>query len=206
MTLFTRIFVERAYDYAERAFLTVLGIAIVARFAPTLSDYPINVLLVISECAAVVMIVLRRPSTHIDLSAYAIGIALVGTTGSLLVRPGGTPLIPLWIGAAMMVTGFLLNIASKLSLNRSFGLTAANRGVQRQGPYRFMRHPMYAGYIITQMGFLLTNPTLWNVVFYAAAWSAQLLRISAEERVLMRDAEYRSYAQRVPYRLAPGLY
>jgi protein-S-isoprenylcysteine O-methyltransferase Ste14 len=152
------------------------------------------------------MIVLRRPAQQTDLSAYAVLVALAGTAGGLLVRPGGDPLVAGWIAGLMMLTGILFNISAKVSLNRSFGMTAANRGVKRQGPYRFMRHPMYVGYAITQLGFLLMNPTLWNLAVYAMAWTAQLLRIGAEERVLSHDPEYRAYAGAVRYRLVPGLY
>lgn len=197
---------DLAFDYGERLFLSVLCGGIVLRLLPTLADNPMNLLLVVSETAAVVMIVLRRPAQQTDLSAYAVLVALAGTAGGLLVRPGGDPLVAGWIAGLMMVTGILFNISAKVSLNRSFGMTAANRGVKRQGPYRLMRHPMYVGYAITQLGFLLMNPTLWNLSVYAIAWTAQLLRIGAEERVLNNDPEYRAYAGAVRYRLVPGLY
>jgi len=202
----TRPLAERLYDLAERAFICGLGASIVWRFWPSLAGHPFNVLLVASELAAVVMILLRRRAQRLDMSPYAILIALVGTTGGLLVRPGGAALIPEWIGGLVMIAGALLNISAKLSLARSFGVAAANRGVKRSGPYRFLRHPMYAGYIVTQVGFLLTNPTLWNLAVYAAAWTAQLLRIAAEEKVLGEDERYRDYARAVRFRLAPGLY
>lgn len=199
---------ELIYDYAERIFLTILGFSIIIRFLPSIGRHPVDAILLVSELAAVAMIVIRkRATTGIDLSAQAILVALVGTTGGLLVQPGGgSGLIPEWLAAAVMVTGGLLNIAAKVALNRSFGLTAANRGVKRSGPYRLMRHPMYAGYITTQIGFLLANPTAWNLTLYAIAWTAQILRIRAEERVLSKDAAYQAYAAAVPFRLAPGVY
>ena len=55
-------------------------------------------------------------------------------------------------------------IAGKLSLGRSFGLIPANRGVVSTGVYRFVRHPIYLGYLITHVGFVVANPTMWNVV------------------------------------------
>jgi protein-S-isoprenylcysteine O-methyltransferase Ste14 len=133
-------------------------------------------------------------------------IALVGTTAGLLVQPGGDNLGPAWAGGLIMLIGGLLSIAAKVSLNRSFGLTAANRGIKRDGPYRFMRHPMYAGYMITQAGFFLANPTGWNLSVYAIAWGVQILRILAEEKVLNQDETYREYAGAVPFRLVPGVF
>ena len=51
---------------------------------------------------------------------------------------------------SVMVSGLVLHLYGKVCLARSFGLVAANRGVQRLGPYRVIRHPIYAGYVITQ--------------------------------------------------------
>src|SRR5690348_7895097 len=104
-----RALAERLYDYAERIFVTALGVGVVMRFWPTIHDNPLNLLLVVSECAAVLMIALRRRAQHTDLSPYAITIALVGTTGALLVKPGGATLIPPILGASFMAAGLLLN-------------------------------------------------------------------------------------------------
>jgi protein-S-isoprenylcysteine O-methyltransferase Ste14 len=197
---------ERVYDYAERAFVTLLGLSIILRFLPGLSRHPFDVVLLTSECAAVAMVLFRKPARRADLSAYAVAIALAGTTAGLLVAPGGHAAVPDLVSGLVMITGGLISIAAKVCLNRSFGLTAANRGVKRTGPYRAVRHPMYAGYIMTQLGFLLAHPTAWNLAVYAVAWLLQLMRIAAEEDVLIEDPAYRDYAAGVRARLIPGLY
>jgi protein-S-isoprenylcysteine O-methyltransferase Ste14 len=197
---------ERIYDFAERAFVALLSGSIILRFLPSLADHPFNAVLLASECAVVAITLFRRNAERVDLSAYAITIALVGTTAGLMVRPDPSGHVPVWVGGLVMIAGGLLSIAAKVALNRSFGLAAANRGVKRQGPYRFMRHPMYAGYILTQAGFLMCNPSAWNIGVYLIAWTVQVLRIQAEEKVLMDDAAYRDYAATAPFRLVPGLY
>lgn len=199
-------FAERAYDLAERAFVALLSGSIILRFLPTLADQPFNVVLLTSEIAVVAITLFRRRAERVDLSAYAVIIALVGTTAGLMVRPDPSGPVPAWIGGLVMIAGGLLSVAAKVALNRSFGLAAANRGVKRDGPYRLMRHPMYAGYVLTQIGFLMCNPSFWNIGVYAIAWMVQLLRIGAEERVLGEDAAYRDYAGAVPFRLVPGIY
>jgi protein-S-isoprenylcysteine O-methyltransferase Ste14 len=65
---------------------------------------------------------------------------------------------------------------------------------------------MYLGYIIAQLGYLLHNPTAWNIAVYAVCWSLQIARISREERHLSADPAYRDYTDRVRFRLIPGLY
>ena len=157
---------ERAYDLAERAFVALLSGSIILRFIPSLADHPFNVVLLASECAVVAITLFRRRAETVDLSAYAVTIALVGTTAGLMVRPEASGPVPAYVGGLIMIAGGLLSIAAKVALNRSFGLAAANRGIKREGPYRFMRHPMYAGYILTQAGFLACNPSAWNIGVY----------------------------------------
>jgi protein-S-isoprenylcysteine O-methyltransferase Ste14 len=118
----------------------------------------------------------------------------------------GIPLVPLVICFGLMSSGIVLQISAKLALGRSFGIVAANRGVKVMGPYRFLRHPMYAGYTMTHVGFLLAMPSLLNAVLYATALVMQIERILREERVLTQDAGYRAFAARVNYRLIPGIF
>lgn len=194
------------FDLVERTLLLVLSSWTIFRLAPKILSQPHVSVLLVSELLCVVLILLRRPAHRIDVTPYAALVAFFGTTAPLLVVAPGGALLPSWLGYVMMIAGLLLNISAKLALNRSFGLTAANRGVKRAGPYCLLRHPMYAGYALTQLTFLLLNPCLWNLCIYAASWSAQLLRIHAEERVLLQDQAYQAYAAKVRFRLIPGIY
>ena len=65
---------------------------------------------------------------------------------------------------------------------------------------------MYAGYTLTHIGFLLACPSIANSVLYASAFVFQVMRILREERILVRDPQYRDYAAEVRYRLLPGLF
>jgi protein-S-isoprenylcysteine O-methyltransferase Ste14 len=105
-----------------------------------------------------------------------------------------------------MISGFVLQLSAKLTLRRSFGVVAANRGVKASGPYRLIRHPMYAGYALTHVGFLLAGPTLWNLAIYGTTLTIAVRRIIAEERVLRLDPVYQSLTTRVRYRLLPFVF
>ena len=74
------------------------------------------------------------------------------------------------------------------------------------GPYRIVRHPMYAGYTILHIGFLLSFPSLWNIVLYSTELAIQLARLLREELLLNEDQSYRAYAARVRYRLVPLIF
>ncbi len=106
----------------------------------------------------------------------------------------------------MMVTGLALAIVAKLTIRRSFGVAAANRGVVLARPYRFVRHPMYAGYILVYAGILLNNPLAWNLVIYLFTITLLVARIFAEEKLLANDPAYAAFMGRVHYRLLPGIF
>ena len=197
----------RGLDAIERLALLGLYSWLVVRLWPqtfALDQFWV-LLLFASEGLVVLLLLLRKPALDISRRWQDWALALGGTFLPLFVVKGGAPLL-LGVGAILMATGLLINVAAKISLWRSFGLVAANRGVRRIGAYRFVRHPMYLGYMMTHAGFLLVSPSAINLAIYAAVWTLLVLRIRAEERVLMADPEYRDYATRVRARLVPGLY
>ena len=202
----TRANQATALDWIERVTLFLLFGGLLARIWPTLGTHPFNLLLLISDGLVVALTLLRRPSEQVSRSRVDLLLAMTATAAPLLAVSGGQPLVPADIGNGLMAAGLILSLYAKITLWRSFGLVAANRGVKRHGPYRIIRHPMYLGYAITQVGFALLNPVWSNVLIYGAAFGLQILRLKAEEGLLARDPIYAAYMQRVRYRLAPGLF
>jgi protein-S-isoprenylcysteine O-methyltransferase Ste14 len=170
---------------------------------PTVATF----LLLASEVLPAVLILIRRHSAaHSDkILDWCLGFA--GTNVALLTLPAvpGHIITQEWCSAILLI-GFYVQVAAKVTLGRSFGIVAANRGVKIEGPYRFVRHPIYAGYTISHIGFLLGFPSLHNFVLYSAALALQIARLMREERLLKQDAAYREYASRVRYRLIPGVF
>jgi protein-S-isoprenylcysteine O-methyltransferase Ste14 len=69
-----------------------------------------------------------------------------------------------------------------------------------------VRHPIYTAYLVTMIGYVLENPSLWNIGVVSAVTGLQLVRIEEEERCLRVDDEYRAYSSRVRYRLVPYVF
>jgi protein-S-isoprenylcysteine O-methyltransferase Ste14 len=69
-----------------------------------------------------------------------------------------------------------------------------------------VRHPIYLGYLITHIGFVVANPADWNLAVLAAADVALMLRAICEERTLALDDQYRAYMGRVRWRVIPGIF
>jgi protein-S-isoprenylcysteine O-methyltransferase Ste14 len=193
-------------DLIEKFLVATFMIVLAARLVPVVlatGALP-PMLLLMSEGVVVLFILLRRPTQDISRRG---GDWLLGLAGTLLpllaIPPVGSALLPWHVAETVMIAGFLLQLSAKLTLRRSFGVVAANRGIKASGPYRLIRHPMYAGYALTHVGFLLAGPTLWNLAIYGATLTIQVRRIVAEERVLRLDPAYQSLVSRVRYRLLP---
>jgi protein-S-isoprenylcysteine O-methyltransferase Ste14 len=165
--------------------------------------YPL--LILPSEGLVVALLLIRRRTDRISTNMWDWSLAAIGTTMVLLIDRGGAPVLGL-LGPYLMVLGLVIHVGAKISLWRSFGLVAANRGLRLSGLYSVVRHPMYAGYIVSHVGFLLAAPALWNVAVYAVAWAVMIARIYAEERVLSEDANYNTYKTTVRYRLVPRVF
>ncbi len=192
-------------DLAERGFVLLLMLLFMMRLAPAVGSGACNILIGVSEGLSAILILARRPGAVIA-TPYAWAISIGGTCAPLLVAPGGLRLVPGTAPLVLMAVGLAFSISAKAFLRRSFGILPANRGVRREGPYRIVRHPMYAGYALTHLGFLVSSFELRNVAAYAVCWTAMALRIRAEEAFLSRDPAYRAYRGTVAYRLIPGLW
>ena len=166
-----------------------------------------GLLLLASEMLVVVFTALRRAPSTVDRSLRARLFTTLSMLGPPLVRPAAVAaLLAEPITVALSAAGLLVSIGGKLSLGRSFGLMPANRGIVSTGLYRIVRHPIYMGYLITHVGFLTANPTLWNMVWLVIADLALMVRATCEEKTLAKDPAYRAYLDRVRWRVVPGLF
>lgn len=129
-------------------------------------------------------------------------------------RFGWSPLFPVWLN----IVGFLL-----VALGYAFGGWAmvenrffstmvriqTDRGhrVCDSGPYRFVRHPGYAGNMLALPGMVLALGSDWTIIPALVALIIAVIRTSLEDRTLQEELPgYRDYARRVRYRLFPGIY
>lgn len=164
-------------------------------------------LLVVTESFAVGLSLFARVPVKRDWRPVAFLCSMGGTYYFLAVRLApGVQLIPETVGAGLQLLGICWQMFAKVSLRRSFGILPANRGVVSRGAYRFVRHPMYLGYFVTNIGFLLVNFGWQNMLVYGCQFALQVVRILREERLLSADPEYRSYLRRVRYRVIPGVF
>jgi protein-S-isoprenylcysteine O-methyltransferase Ste14 len=199
-----------AADIAARmtivALFTFMAVRIGADFAQT--GRLTGMLLLVSEALVVVLTVVRRPTETVDRTMRARVLTTLSLLGPVLAVPGpaAAAILAERVTVAICACGFLVVIAGKLSLGRSFALMPANRGIVSTGLYRLVRHPIYLGYLVTHVGFLAANPTVSNVLTLVGADIALLARAVCEEQTLARDSAYRDYQQKVRWRVLPGVF
>jgi protein-S-isoprenylcysteine O-methyltransferase Ste14 len=114
-----------------------------------------------------------------------------------------------WVAGAAIgleLIGMVFTQVSRLYLGRRFGLLPANRGIVSNGPFRWVRHPIYSGWVILTIGFLMAYPNARNIATFVLSLPFQIWRIALEEEHLMQDSEYRAYVERTRWRLFPGIY
>jgi protein-S-isoprenylcysteine O-methyltransferase Ste14 len=216
---------DHVLDFIERAVVLILFLYFANRMLPQLARlisteiaYPElfwlaasknldAALLVISESLGVFLILTRRFTTTVSTHPLDWALSLIAVNVPLLVVPAAaSTFIPSPIATALMFAGMIIQISAKTALWRSYGLIPANRGVKTGGPYRFVRHPMYAGYTLTHVGFLLGFPSLHNFLLYFTVFSIEVARLMREEFILNKDPLYREYAAHVRNRLLPGVF
>ncbi len=121
---------------------------------------------------------------------------------------------PIWVNAlafVMIFLGYSLFIFSMWK-NQFFSAMVhiqKDRGhyVIDQGPYSFIRHPGYSGYILSYLaaGFALNS--LWALIPAGLLAIVLIIRTYLEDITLQKELPgYKEYTARVRYRLVPGIW
>jgi len=115
------------------------------------------------------------------------------------------------IGFTALILGYVLFSWAMIS-NEFFETRVriqSDRGqiVAMNGPYKYARHPGYAGMILQLLGTPLALASWWGLVPAVCASALFVLRTALEDRTLTQElAGYADYARQVRYRLLPGVW
>ncbi len=111
-----------------------------------------------------------------------------------------------WIGIAISLSGFALRLWAYRTLGQFYTRTlrlSDNQHIVRQGPYRLIRHPGYAGLILMWLGAAIASTNWITFAFAAVAiLAAYHYRIQAEEDMLITAmgkeyGDYRAHTRRL---------
>jgi len=122
--------------------------------------------------------------------------------------------VPIWLlvlGYVLMAVGMLGSVWVE-AVNK-FAEPSVRIQLERghtvidTGPYRLVRHPMYATAFFLFLGFALALGSLWALVPAATASLVLIVRTALEDRMLHNELPgYKDYAYRVRYRLVPWVW
>jgi protein-S-isoprenylcysteine O-methyltransferase Ste14 len=152
----------------------------------------------------------RRPARQREIA-----FRLLTTVGAVLMFGGGLrpamdfllwTLAPTasWTLAAVTIGGFLFTWWARLTLGRlwSSGVTRkADHVIITTGPYRFVRHPIYTGLILSACATALMRGTVRACAGAALIVFGLWIKARLEEEFLrdeLGEAAYGNYADRVP--------
>jgi protein-S-isoprenylcysteine O-methyltransferase Ste14 len=126
-------------------------------------------------------------------------------------RFGWSAVPPAAVAAACLVFAAGVALVVRVFHENTYASTVievgSEQGVVTTGPYRFVRHPMYAGVLVMA---LAAPPILGSIVaevFVLASFVVIVVRILAEERLLSEKLRgYAEYMNETPSRLIPGIW
>ncbi|MFB0515909.1 MAG: isoprenylcysteine carboxylmethyltransferase family protein [Candidatus Neomarinimicrobiota bacterium] len=179
-----------------------------------------------------VIVALKHPDLLAERARYAeaqdakgwdrLLVTLLALYGPLVVwivagldyRFGWSPSLPAaWQAAALvvMVLGYGVS-AWAMAVNKFFSAVVRiqkDRGhtTVTTGPYRLVRHPSYISGILAYLVLPVFLGTLWALVPVGVTAILTVVRTALEDRTLLAELDgYSDYAQRVRYRLVPGVW
>ncbi len=108
------------------------------------------------------------------------------------------------VGSAVLTWAMLVNTHFEVTVRIQ---TDRHHEVITTGPYAFIRHPGYAGVALWALGAPLIVGSIFGLLPAGLAVAVLVIRTGREDSILHAELPgYAEYAQRVPYRLLPGIW
>jgi protein-S-isoprenylcysteine O-methyltransferase Ste14 len=106
----------------------------------------------------------------------------------------------------LLICGMAWAVWALRFLDRNVSVLARAREVVAQGPYRWVRHPLYVGEIVSSLGLVIAVNSYPAVALWLALCGLQIYRAVREEQVLLQALPaYREYRSRTAA-LLPGVF
>jgi protein-S-isoprenylcysteine O-methyltransferase Ste14 len=157
---------------------------------------PALVLTAFNLCSGVLLLAMRRPVEP----PRGLGEVVIPTLATLLnAAYNATSWFPARISARLLppsaasmlssalltVAGWAVSLFALWHLRRSFAVFVQAGELVRAGPYRYVRHPMYAGYLFVIAGMVVARPSIALLLLSSAQIGIMLYRARLEEGKLL---------------------
>jgi protein-S-isoprenylcysteine O-methyltransferase Ste14 len=127
-----------------------------------------------------------------------------GWTGEISVAWHLAGAVALAVGLGLTSWAMIANtyFSTAVRIQSERGHTVCNRG-----PYRYVRHPGYVGFILQSISLPFLLGSFWALIPGITAAVLMIIRTALEDRTLQAELPgYPEYVQNVRYRLVPGIW
>lgn len=157
----------------------------------------------------IVLLLVRRPPVRRPAGFWprAAGVAGAVAPIFMLAVPHGELAPAMFtLSLVLIFVGTATSIVATCWLGRAFSILPQARALVTEGPYKFVRHPLYLAEIIALCGTAMEFEQPWSALVMIIAIALQVPRMHYEEQILMESfPTYRAYVSRTA-RLIPGVY
>lgn len=206
-----RIDLGRIIMVPAAAFVLLLDLRTLARTvsAGGWAHLPVTLLICAFYAVVIWCYLRRRPAVATSASVTAHVAAVTATLAPMLF-----PLLPATIpgtaaqvaGGVLLMIGTAWSVWALRSLGRSLSVLAQARVVVERGPYRWIRHPLYTGELVSSLGLAISIGSPAAAVLWLALCGLQVYRAVREEQVLLLALPaYAGYRSRTAA-LLPGVF
>jgi protein-S-isoprenylcysteine O-methyltransferase Ste14 len=170
----------------------------------------VGIMLVLTFYALSIWCYLRRGpaiATSDSVTAHAAAIAATWLPFAVPLQPGAPPGQGRQaLSDVLLICGMAWAVWSVRCLDRNVSVLAQARDVVVRGPYRWVRHPLYVGEMVSSLGLAIAVNSYTAIGLWIALCGLQIYRAVREEQVLLRALPaYRSYRSRTAA-LLPGVF
>jgi protein-S-isoprenylcysteine O-methyltransferase Ste14 len=157
----------------------------------------------------VFLYIIRSSARSTTKSLFVKTIAVISTflpfTIPLLSKPSDNPTIMVSAGL-VTISGIAIALYSLSKLGGSVSIIPQARSLVQNGPYKYVRHPVYLGELISILGVVLARPSTIAMAIYCLLTALLIYRALQEERLLESALpEYESYSLNKA-RFIPGIF
>ncbi len=155
-------------------------------------------LLLIFNALIIILYFIRHKAQSTCKSWFANSMAFLGTCLPLLLtflsKPETINPAVVLVGDSLIVCGMVFCVYSVGHLGRNFSVIPQARKMVQSGPYKFVRHPLYLGELVSSFGAVLVTVTFSRMLFFFCLVFCQVYRAVQEEKILSSFfPEYQSY-------------
>jgi protein-S-isoprenylcysteine O-methyltransferase Ste14 len=150
----------------------------------------------IATSVLVLTMVFRRAPKRVTANPWFWLLAFVNTyfpTAILPFMDRGRPLVSPVLADVVALVALVFSLWARLSLGRNIGFVPAQREIVTAGAYRYARHPIYTGLMLSFLAVALRIYSPRNVTLLALAVFWMLVKSFVEESFLRADPQYAAY-------------